>query len=442
MNKQRRSIIIRRQQLLEQKVYNQRRSHKHRLLRWKSQTYSKIQSLTQEWKDTRSVSLLYKILPISKEESEEIIKIPRRFSFQDSHDECVAIFAALVSSLHHHMKDICLDFSDCEDVSVSTMSLLYILLHDYSSSRAKQRKKKSHTKLSIVPPKWKDDKRVLKFLKIFDIYDYKEFTPEDGEFLKLPVIAGKFRNSFVENRKATAAKKIVEFINQSCLPAKKMLSKNGRNLFESLTTEMLNNAEDHSFKKEMWYVSGVTFHDSKKDADLLELNLTILNFGDSFFEGFEKTKSENAENYQKLEKLHNFHRKQFTRKHQFEKESLFTLYMLNEGISRLKYEDESRGNGTMQYLKAFADLEDKGPQDDKYKSKLKIITGHTTLTCDSDVAPFGEDSDHLRISLNKEHDFKLLPEAQYLQHHRQYFPGTFIECKVFLNKNLIIQKNG
>lgn len=442
MSKKRRIILIRRQRIIELKIYKQRRTHKRRLLRWKLQIDSKIHPSTQEWKDTHSVNLLYKILPKPHKESEDVIRIPRKFSFQESHDACVDTIASLVSSLHHHVKEICLDFSDCEDISVSTISLLYILLHDFSSSRAKQRKKKTNTKLSIIPPKRENDKRVLKYLKIFNIYDYKDFSAEDGEFLKLPVFAGKYRNSFVENRKATAAKSIVEFINQSCFPAKKMLSKNGRNLFESLTTEMLNNAEDHSFRKEMWYVSGVTFHDSKKEADLLELNLTILNFGDSFFEGFEKTKSDNKENYQKLEKLHNLHLKQFTRKHQFEKESLFTLYMLNEGISRLKYEDESRGNGTMQYLKAFADLEDKGPQDDKYKSTLKIITGHTTLTCDSNVAPFGEDGNHLQISLNKEQDFKLLPEPQYLQHHKQYFPGTFIECRVFLNKNLIIQKNG
>lgn len=442
MTGKRRSIEIRRQKLIERKVYRQRRTHKRRLLSWKSEAFSRIQPSLNVWKDTRSVSLLYKILPITNAIYQSEIKIPRKFSFQDSHDECVTVFAAIVSLLHNHVKEVHLDFSECEDVSVSAISLLYILLRDYNSSVSSVAKKKSKTKFNIVPPDEKNCRRVLKYLKIFDIYDSRDFTEKDGEFLKLSVLSGKFRNSFMENRKATASKKIVEFINQSCIPAGKMLSKNGRNLFESLTNEMLNNAEDHSFKKEMWYVSGVTFHDSNKDADLLELNLTILNFGDSFFEGFEKTKTENMENYQKLEKLHNLHKAQFSRKRRFEKESLFTLYMLNEGISRLKYEDESRGNGTMQYLKAFADLEDKGPQDNKYKSTLKIITGHTTLICESDVAPFGGNNGHLRISLNKEQDIKLLPEMQYLQHHRQYFPGTFVECRVFLNRNLIVQKNG
>lgn len=442
MKKTGQSVIVRRQRSIEAKVYKQRRTHDRRLLRWKRQSLSKIQPSIQVWKDTRSVTLLYKLLSSSEELKRSSVKVPKRFSFFDSHDESVDFFTQLVASLYHHISELCLDFSECEEISVSTMSLLYILIRDYRTSLGQSKKKQKKTKFTVVPPSKTDNLKVLKYLKVFDFYDYEGFVPSDGEFLKLPVLSGKFRGSYIENRKAKAAKEIVEFINQSYYPAKKILSKSGRNLLEGLTTEILNNAEDHSIKKETWYVSGVTFHDSNKDADLLELNLTILNFGDSFYEGFERTKAENAENYKIVERLLNHHTSQFTHKQRFPKESLFTLYMLNEGISRLKFEDESRGNGTMQFLKAFADLEDKGPQDEKYKSVLKIITGHTTLSCDSDVVPYGEDSDHLKISLNKEKDFKKLPEAKYLQYHSQYFPGSFIECRVFINKNLVEQKNG
>ena len=442
MNKKGRTEIARRQKSIERKEFKQRRSHNRRLLNWKLRTLSKIQPSLQIWKDTRSVSLLYKILSSTPVQGRSKVEVPRLFTFKDAHDECVGFFTEIVSSLYNHLSEICIDFSKCEDISVSAISLLYILLKDYRTSLGSDKKRGRKTKFTIIPPKKIDDLRVMKYLKIFDLYDYKNFTVADGEFLKLQVLSGRFRGSFSENRKAKAAKEIVEFINQSYFPAKKVLSKDGRNLLESLTTEMLNNAEDHSIKKETWYVSGVTFHDSKDEADLLELNLTIFNFGDSFYEGFEKTKEQNAENYQKLEKLLAHHQKQFSWKQKFERESLFTLYMLNEGISRLKYEDESRGNGTMQFLKAFSDLEDKGPQDGKYRSDLKIITGHTTLSCDSDVVPYGEDEEHLKISLNKEQDFLKLPESRYLQYHSSYFPGSFIECRVYLNKNLVVQKNG
>ena len=289
MKKTRRCAIVRRQRAIEAKVYKQRRTHLRRLLRWKHQTLSKLQPSIQVWKDTRSVTLLYKLLCSTEDLKRNTIKVPKHFSFYDSHDECVDFFSQLVASLYHHINELCLDFSECEEISVSTISLLYILIRDYRTSMRHGKKKKKKTKFTVMPPSKKGDLKVMKYLKIFDFYDYDGFVLSDGEFLKLPVLSGKFRGSYIENRKAKAAKDIVEFINQSYRPAKKILSKSGRNLFESLTTEMLNNAEDHSIKKETWYVSGVTFHDSNKNADLLELNLTILNFGDSFYEGFERT---------------------------------------------------------------------------------------------------------------------------------------------------------
>ena len=42
------------------------------------------------------------------------------------------------------------------------------------------------------------------------------------------------------------------------------------------------------------------------------------------------------------------------------------LYMLNDGISRLKYQDDGRGNGTMEFIDNFIWLGDNGVQ------KLKI----------------------------------------------------------------------
>jgi len=67
------------------------------------------------------------------------------------------------------------------------------------------KKKLRTTKFSIVPPSKPGDLKVMKYLKIFDLYDYKDFTDADGEFLKLPVLSGKFRGSFAENRKAKAS---------------------------------------------------------------------------------------------------------------------------------------------------------------------------------------------------------------------------------------------
>lgn len=41
---------------------------------------------------------------------------------------------------------------------------------------------------------------------------------------------------------------------------------------------------------------------------------------------------------------------------------------------------------------------------------------------------------HFFLSLNQENDISILPDQKYLKHIYQYFPGTFLEVKIYLNK--------
>ena len=154
------------------------------------------------------------------------------------------------------------------------------------------------------------------------------------------------------------------------------------------------------------------------------------------YDAFEKTKEDNGAIYNKLENSYLQHKRQFTLFKRFEKESLFTLYMLNEGISRLKFKDPSRGNGTMQFLKAFADLGTKAALGEDSKSCLNVISGHTVLTCDDEVVPFVNGT-HLIISLNSQKNNKDLPDSQYLKYYSRYIPGTFIDCKIYITDNFV-----
>ena len=107
--------------------------------------------------------------------------------------------------------------------------------------------------------------------------------------------------------------------------------------------------------------------------------------------------------------------------------------MLNEGISRLKYEKDSRGNGTIDFLDAFISLGQYGRVNDKFMSQLNIISGHTVVTCDDDVKPYS--SGPMRVvSLNKTQNQLQLPDDDYLRDYIGYFPGTILECRIYLNK--------
>ena len=114
----------------------------------------------------------------------------------------------------------------------------------------------------------------------------------------------------------------------------------------------------------------------------------------------------------------------------FSRESLFTLYMLNETISRLKYEDESRGHGTMNFIDSFIELGKLGDINSYFTSILNIISGHIHLTCDNRYKPYKK-GDMRIISLNEDNDIKKLPNNHYLKTETEYFPGPILECKIF-----------
>lgn len=152
------------------------------------------------------------------------------------------------------------------------------------------------------------------------------------------------------------------------------------------------------------------------------------------YEGFEETKIENQANYQKVENAYMRIKERFKSNNTFEKESLYMLFMLQEGISRLKYEKESRGNGTMNFIESFITLGAFGENNLNFTPELNIISGHTVLTCDNKYKPF-EENGFKKLSLNKEKSLLLLPDKDYIRYNQEYFPGTFLECKIYLNKD-------
>ncbi len=152
------------------------------------------------------------------------------------------------------------------------------------------------------------------------------------------------------------------------------------------------------------------------------------------YEGFELTKYDNHLLYDKLDRLYKKHCNLFSVINSFERESLFVLYMLNEGINRIKFLESSRGNGTMNFIKSFIELGKFCNEDSKYKPELNIVSGHTVLTCTEEYAPF-KDGNHYRLTLNSSQSFEDLPDSSVLKYFKgASFPGTILDCKIFLNK--------
>ncbi|MBK7391127.1 MAG: hypothetical protein IPI23_19280 [Bacteroidetes bacterium] len=263
--------------------------------------------------------------------------------------------------------------------------------------------------------------------------------------------AGYYKGStsqkhYSENRKGMIGTNITNYINGCLSIHGYMFTPSGKANLEGLVSEVLNNAEDHS-PFNTYYVTANLLGELKKDVDdndVGEMNLSFLNFGYSFYDGFEQTKTGNSVVYQQMDELYNqvnvgFFSAPFT------KENLFTLYALQTGMSRLKYSEPSRGNGTMTFITSFFAFGDYEDEKKRYHPNLTILTGGTQLICDNKYKPFQDENGVYFISLNSENDLAVLPEKSNLKQVKSSFPGTLLTTRIYLNKEHLrkkISKNG
>ena len=369
------------------------------------------------------------------------IVVPSIFSFKDHYDETIVFFKSLISSYLLLKGNLTLDFSKCKSASISAFVQLGILLDEFSAALQRYNKgcvNKNGKHIKIIPA---SDIKILKYLAALNIYVSPKLEELDRSdmFLPLRLQRGRQKGVYSENQKGVVGKRMVDFVNDALRANSYELNKKGQSVFRGLIDEVLSNAEDHSVNYSEWFVNGIAFRERQFGTDIVELNFAIVNYGDSMYEGFEKTKELNKENYDLVNKGFLLHQKSLSRKHCFGKEGLYTMLMLNEGISRLKYEESSRGNGTMNFLDAFISIGGFGDDDKKFNSQLNIITGHTCLTCDNNVRPYDSGSVKL-ISLNLEQNQRLLPDNNYLKDNQEYFPGTILECRIYLNETYFNRK--
>jgi hypothetical protein len=372
------------------------------------------------------------------------IKMPRIFCLEKKYDEVILKFSEIRSTIISGKFDtIIIDFTLTTEVSFEVLFLLKVILDEYLNYLKKQDLKLTELKLApnirIRKPKNVDVSNKLIANEILiktSINEEEALIP----ITKTKMIKGsKKQKNYHENKKGFAGKKIRELIDRGLSSHGYILSDEGINNLDGIISEVLNNAEDHSQEIDSWYTYGNLFETQSlkgNDNFVGEVNLAFLNFGDSIFQGFEKTKYDNSECYNQMDSLTN---NIIAKSNNFDKESLFTLYALQEGYSRLKNEEKSRGTGTMKFINSFLNLGDFEDLERQYSPKLLIYSGKTLLKCDNKFKPFTVDNSYY-LSLNSTKNLLDSPETSHLKKLRLNFPGTFLVVKIYLNKSQLQKK--
>jgi hypothetical protein len=374
--------------------------------------------------------------------SSSTIQIPKVFSFEEDYNSTIRTLAWLRKSLMELIGvSVIIDFKSCKRVDFSSLFLLKVILDEYIRSlKALNVRLLAYNSLPTIVIQHSLDGDVNMKLLANQLIPATNSLPVTFiPISSMKLMKGtKSQKHYAENRKGVAATDIRKYLNWGLQKYASPLDADGESSLDGIISEILNNAEDHS-PWNTWFAFANLFEVNRLVSNsevVAEVNLAFLNFGFSIFEGFEETKEENEQIYQEMEQLYNKVKSTKTGKH-FTKENLFTLYALQEGTSRLKYERESRGTGTMKFIKSFLALSDFS--NSKFTPHLLIYSGNTHLKCTNEFKPFNVEGVNY-LSLNATSNLGEPPEKSHLQSLSLKFPGTLLIVKIYLNKNHLRSK--
>lgn len=423
--------IIRNRQKRYQRKHHIRRSGKYQENNFLGNDYINVINLLDEKK--------FASPHYSKEQ--EILVIPEIFSISETPEIVIKLLRRMYTILRcERTKRLIFDHSHCINLGLSASTIMDIIVLAVHRYREKQ---DAPLELMGRLPDSKAVKDILLasglpyHLKAESLLHYDEKHVERFETVK-------GQHSINANKAGETATKLMLYFNK-CLKRQMMeLNEEGMRLLSRILGEVISNSEIHGGESSTWYTQG--HYQIKDDNSFGEMQMLFLNMGETIYEGLKNDSSD--ETQQRLAHILKLQKKYMNAN--WDEEMLFTLLALQEGISRLRNSSingyESRGSGTVSMIEMFNDI---GKSQNGLKPQMTIISGKTQIKftdsykmeCvefDEDMA-FGTGEKRI-IAFNKDNDIYLPPDGNNVIKMSEYFPGTVISLKFYLDSRYIVSK--
>lgn len=221
-----------------------------------------------------------------------------------------------------------------------------------------------------------------------------------------------------------------------------MLTEDGEGKLMRLVAEVLENAIIHSKPNtqdgEAWlagYMASMVAENGNEARYIC--HLTILNLGNSIFESMQ-TCSASVRN--EIEGLIESHSRFFRIRKKWSKTALWTLYALQDGVTRLGGPDmPAGGKGLMDMVEFFQDLG--GAAKDGLGTRMVLISGDTCIQID-DQRPEYDSRFKRRLALNESNDLHKVPDGNYIWTMKRNFPGTILSMRFYLDPKYLAELVG
>jgi hypothetical protein len=375
--------------------------------------------------------------------------IPENFSVLDNPDESYPALRQLIAALLLEQNDkVVLNYEKCKNIELSTQVLLDIILMDFvklqikckSINRQKQNLFPLIGHINLV------DKKLQKL--IYSVGSPVNLRVQQINFSDTVKYKLRVHNNRIDKdvNKRMAQKELdtTEMADYVIACLAKMHKELGHKKLDDLCTvigEVLINAEEHSTTQHRFSIG--YFKEENESGNHYGLfRLVILNFGKTIYEKFKSDDCPNQDIVMRMNGLsESYTKKSWLKKGEFEEESLWTLYALQEGVTSISQESYKRGNGSIRFIESFFNIKGSNEVDDI--SKMSIVSGRTRIVfngkyCISTTTKSNGEQFKV-MTFNDSGNIEDKPDNECVRYSKNYFPGTMISAKILLNDDDIRQ---
>ena len=366
-----------------------------------------------------------------------VVPVPAVFSFIDNAEEALNILYTMTRVADASGFRRCdIDHSECERLDMGASVAFDILVMELDrkwTSRCSAKGFVGHYPRSESVMNVIRGSGVVKHLCVKD----QELSPKaKSNYIYLPLQKG-FKPSASQVRSTTqekVAEKVALHFNE-CLNTRQFaLTPEGLKYISQLVGEVIDNAEEHS-GQDRWFAIGYM----DQSQEIGECQLSIVNFGWTIFETL---KTGDPTLQKEIAALAHRHRAKGLFAPTWTEESLWTLYALQDGVSRWTHTDlgADRGIGTVKMIQFFQQLGDT-TRPDKHPM-MTLVSGSTQILFDNEfkIQPtkLGSETRQV-IAFNKENSLEEKPSPKHVHSLQGFFPGVLISMRFYIDKNYLQQ---
>ncbi|HAO48735.1 MAG TPA: hypothetical protein DCR35_05190 [Runella sp.] len=363
--------------------------------------------------------------------------VPEIFSLTENYNESFIFLKRFLYILHNSpFENVVIDYNKCERIDIDASVCMDVILSEFIKYFNFCDQHSLHRKINKILPVNYDKPEIKKLLSSIGSFAIvKGVSISFPDIIPLKLLIGDKKTKDFPAKRELHVTQIVDYIVE-CLQrmGRELLPQAETNLYKVLG-EIIANAEEHS-NMQLRYAIGYFQEQIETESSLGVFNFVIFNFGDTIYEKFKSKNCPNQTVVRQMESLSEaYTKKNFFLGKEFEEETLWTLYSLQDGVTSLS--DWNRGRGSISFIESFFNL--KGGMIHDEKSQLTLLSGNTRIIFDGKYevkSIVKEDKAQIRnykaITFNKSGDINDKPDKKYVTFVENYFPGTMLSAKIHI----------